>query len=132
MYARGLRASGGRDPGVVPTREMYDGVVAAWRAKGYMPLSAAQMQAIVLPLMPEGDAPQCTPGAPPSMPILQPGASPAVPAALPAQPSAQPVGGGETPAAGTVQHFPWGLPRFRDSNPPPLDGWALDDKGFAP
>lgn len=109
-------------PGVVRTRDID-------AALGGLPAgsSAAAILAVVLPLIPEGNPPQYTRGAPPAMPLVMPGASPVFPAALPPQPIvAVPVSGGANPRLGTVLTFAKGLKRFQDSNRDPLDGWSIE------
>lgn len=109
-------------PGVVLTRDI-EAAIAALPATS----SAAAIMAAVVPLMPEGDPPQYTKGAPPAMPAVMPGASPIFAAALPPQPIvAVPVSGGSNPRLGTVLTFAKGLPRFADSNPDPLDDWSIE------
>lgn len=36
------------------------------------------------------------------------------------------------PAPVAIELFPWGLPRFQDSNPSPLDDWSIDNPGIIP
>lgn len=78
---------------------------AALHALGASP-TAGQIRAAVLPLIPEGNPPQYTRGAPPAMPLVMPGATPVLAAALPV--------------------YPAGLKRFADSNPDPRDGWSIE------
>lgn len=114
-------------PGVVATRDI-EAALAALSASA----SDAAIEAAVLPLIPEGNPPQYTRGAPPAMPLVMPGASPLFAAALPPQPTlAVPVSGGANPRLGTVLTFAKGLPRFADSNPDPLDNWSVEqDEGI--
>jgi hypothetical protein len=92
-------------PGVVPVRAMTAALAAAYPPSGAAP-NAAQVQAVVLPLMPDGNPPQYTAGAPADPPLPMPGATPVFAAALPP--------------------YPTGLPLFQDSNPDPIDGWSIE------
>ena len=118
-------------PGVVWTRDIEAALVAAYADGGYAPLNQSQVLTAVLPLIPEGNPPQYTPGPPPANPAIQPGATPLLTAALPAQPDVLVAIDGRSDA-GTVATFAKGLPRFADSNPDPLDGWAIDNAGIFP
>lgn len=113
-------------PGVVWTRDIEAGLAAQYAANGFTPLTQAQVLAVVLPLIPEGNPPQYTPGAPPANPAIMPGASPVLGPALPPQPVVLlPIDGRSD--MGNVATFAQGLKRFKDSNPDPMDGWAIDD-----
>lgn len=113
-------------PGVVLSRDI-DTAIAALPATS----SAAAIRAAVLPLMPEGNPPQYTRGAPPAMPAVMPNASPLFAAALPPQPVMLiPIDG--DPAHGTVATFARGLKRFQDSNPCPSDDWSIERDGDNP
>src|SRR5579871_6275741 len=117
-------------PGVVLTAEIDAALHLAYQQNGYQPLTCAQVLAVVLPLIPDGNPPEYTLGAPTwPPPTPQPGATPTFTAELPAQPTqttAQIVG--DVPPGRGVALFPWGLPRFKDSNPTPLDDWAIDNE----
>jgi hypothetical protein len=119
-------------PGTILSKEMETSLMAALSAANYDAHGTADVcpavLAAVLPHMPDGTAPQYTLGAPPVPPLAMPGAVPVVTAALPPQPVAE-AGIGAVPVAGTVGVFPWGLPRFQDSNPTPLDNWSIDYPG---
>ena len=118
----GLAAFYAACPGVVATRDIE--AALAGLAAGS---DAAAIQAAILPLIPEGNPPQYTRGAPPAMPLVMPGASPVFGAVLPPQPDvAVPVSGGANPRLGTVFTFARGLPRFADSNPDPRDNWSIE------
>ena len=99
-------------PGTILSKEMETSLMAALSAANYDAHGTADVcpavLAAVLPHMPDGTAPQYTLGAPPVPPLAMPGA---------------------VPVAGTVGVFPWGLPRFQDSNPTPLDNWSIDYPG---
>lgn len=125
-----LAAFYGACPGVVIDRAIEAALAALPNGS-----SAAAIQAAVLPLMPEGNPPQYTPGAPPEPPLLQPGGSPVFAAQLPPQPDSEiPVDGAGAPAYtdappppwGNVAIFAQGLPRFADSNPDPMDNWSIE------
>ena len=94
------------------------------------PLTCAQILAIILPLMPEGNPPQYVNGPATGFPINQPGASPLFPPALPPQPIVAVAAIGDAYLSPTVPVFAKGLPRFEDSNPEPFDGWAIDNPGW--
>jgi hypothetical protein len=109
-------------PGIVLTRDI-DAALADLGAGS----DRAQIQAAVLPLVPEGNPPQYTRGAPPSNPLVMPNATPVLGPALPPQPVvAIPISGGANPALGSVLTFAQGMKRFADSNPDPLDGWSIE------
>lgn len=115
-------------PGVVLTRDLEAALAQQYQTNGFTPLTSSQVLSLALPLISEGNPPQYTPGPPPAQPILMPGASPVFGPALPPQPSVLvPISGGANPALGTVATFAQGLKRFVDSNPDPLDGWAIDN-----
>lgn len=122
----GLDAFYAACPGVELTRDMQTAIAALPAGS-----SAAAIEAVVLPLIPQGNPFEYVNGPPGS--TLMPGASPVLSAALPPQPTiAVPVDGGANPALGTVLTFAKGLPRFQDSNPDPLDGWSIerDEDGY--
>lgn len=107
-------------PGVLLTRNIEAAIAALPTGS-----AAAAIQSAVLPLIPEGNPPQYTAGAPPAMPLIQPNATPVFAAALPPQPDQQiPIDGNS--ALGTVATFAKGLPRFQDSNPDPRARWSID------
>lgn len=112
-------------PGVVLTRDI-EAAIAALPASS----NSAAIQAVVLPLMPEGNPFEYTSGAPPAIGTLIPGATPVFAAALPPQPDvvlttgANPAFG--MPNTGTVATFATGLKLFQDSNPDPTDGWSIE------
>lgn len=119
-------------PGIELTRDMETALYALSPTA-----TAAQIQAVILPLVPEGNPFQYTAGAPPAIGILMPGASPVLPPALPPQPVVLlPIDGNPAtppinPVLGTVATFAKGLKRFQDSNPDWLDGWSIDQTDSA-
>ena len=117
-------------PGVIMDRDIESALLLAYQAGGCMPLDCSQILAIVLPLMPEGNPPQYVNGCPPNFPLDQPGATPLFPPALPPQPDFTAQAVGDAYLSATVPVFQKGLPRFEDSNPEPLDGWAIDNPGW--
>ena len=64
-------------PGVVMTMSIENGLLLAYQANAYRPLSCAQVQAVVGPLIAEGNPPQYQAApAPPRIPKIMPGATP--------------------------------------------------------
>ena len=64
-------------PGVVMTMDIENGLLLAYQANAYRPLSCAQVQAVVGPLIAEGNPPQYQAApAPPRIPKIMPGATP--------------------------------------------------------
>lgn len=112
-------------PGCLLTPDMTAALYAAAEADDGV-LTDAQVQAIVLPLMPEGNPPAYTIGQPSyPPPVLAKGATPLVPPTLPPQPDVLVPVDNRTDM-GTVATFAQGLVRFQDSNPDPRDGWSIE------
>ena len=74
-------------PGVVMTMDIENALLLAYQANGWRPLSCAQVQAVVAPLIAEGNPPQYQAApAPPRIPRIMPGATPVL-APLPPAPA---------------------------------------------